>query len=33
MAIFCTAVSIAVSLPWATFGEIDNQPTLIYEDL
>lgn len=30
---FSTAVSIAVSLPWATFGEIDNQPTLIYDNV
>lgn len=30
---FSTAVSIAVSLPWATFGEIDDQPTLIYDNV
>ena len=30
---FSTAVSIAVSLPWATFGEIKEKPTLIYENV
>jgi epoxyqueuosine reductase QueG len=30
---FSTAVSIAVSLPWATFGEIDDQPTLTYDNV
>ena len=30
---FSTAVSIATSLPWATFGEIKDQPTLIYENV
>jgi epoxyqueuosine reductase len=30
---FSTAVSIAVSLPWATFGEIKDKPTLIYENV
>jgi len=30
---FSTAVSIAVSLPWATFGEIKDRPTLIYENV
>jgi epoxyqueuosine reductase len=30
---FSTAVSIAVSLPWATFGEIKDKPTLIYENI
>ncbi len=30
---FSRAVSIAVSLPWATFGEIKDKPTLIYENV
>lgn len=30
---FSTAVSIAVSLPWATFCEIKDKPTLIYENI
>ena len=30
---FSTAVSIAISLPWATFGEIKDKPTLIYENV
>lgn len=30
---FSTAVSIAVGLPWATFGEIDDKPTLIYDNV
>ena len=30
---FTTAVSIAISLPWATFGEIKDKPTLIYENV
>jgi epoxyqueuosine reductase len=30
---FSTAVSIAVSLPRATFGEIKDRPTLIYENV
>lgn len=30
---FATAVSIAVSLPWATFGELKDKPTLIYDNV
>lgn len=30
---FSTAVSIAISLPWATFGELKDKPTLIYENV
>ncbi|MEH0018336.1 MAG: 4Fe-4S double cluster binding domain-containing protein [Desulfobacter sp.] len=30
---FSTAISIAVRLPWATFGEIQNAPTLVYENV
>lgn len=30
---FRTAVAIAVSLPWATFGEIDDKPTLVYDNV
>ena len=30
---FSNAVSIAISLPWATFGEIKDKPTLVYENV
>jgi epoxyqueuosine reductase len=30
---FSRAISIAVCLPWATFGEIKDKPTLIYENV
>lgn len=30
---FTTAVSIAIHLPWATFGEIKDKPTLIYDEI
>ena len=30
---FSTAVSMALHLPWATFGEIKDRPTLIYESV
>lgn len=30
---FTSAVAIAVSLPWATFGEIKDKPTLIYQNV
>ncbi|MCG8643859.1 MAG: 4Fe-4S dicluster domain-containing protein [Desulfobacterales bacterium] len=30
---FTTAVSIAIRLPWATFGDIKDRPTLIYDEV
>lgn len=30
---FSTAISVALHLPWATFGEIKDRPTLIYENV
>ena len=30
---FATAISIAIHLPWATFGEIKDRPTLIYDQV